>query len=97
MWKFESPTSTDRSRSPTWSFAFQDWECQQEVAHLAGQMSPHPSVCDRWWRSVGMLSRLGDSFWAGAGRAEPVGPATGLHDQGVEGQLVDDGGASRGR
>jgi Integrase core domain len=93
----ESPTSTDRSRSPTWSFAFQDWECQQEVAHPAGQISPHPSVCDRWWRSGWYGQPAWGLLLGGAGRAEPVGPATGLHDQGVEGQLVDDGGASRGR
>ena len=61
-----------------------------------GVVGVDPSVCDRWWRSVGMVSRLGDSFVAGAGRAEPVGPATGLHDQGVEGQLVDDGGGQPG-
>jgi hypothetical protein len=96
MWKFESPHLHRQEQVTDLSFAFQDWECQQEVAHLAGQISPHPSVCDRWWRSVGRVSRLGDSFLAGAGRAEPVGPVTGLHDQGVEGQLVDDGGGQPG-
>jgi hypothetical protein len=51
-------------------------------------------------RPVVAVGWYGQPAWglllAGAGRAEPVGPATGLHDQGVEGQLVDDGGGQPG-